>query len=100
MNDAMPQAADFVHMLSFLDYSEFEALRNCCWFLHNLTRTYRTKWQVWPMRPEQCCFAVFAFIKRARFESGVSLLSMSSKKSSSDPEGMLRFSKIKFTAII
>ena len=69
------QTVDFVRVLTYLDYADFETLRNCCWFLHNLTKRYRNRWQVLPMRAEQCPFVVYAFLRRARFISGLGLLS-------------------------
>ena len=67
------QTVDFIRVLSFLEYIDFEAMRNSCWFLHNLTKRYRVRWEIKPMRSEQCAFVVYRFLKWARFTSGISL---------------------------
>lgn len=64
---------DFVRVISFLSYADFEQMRNTCWFLHNFTKRYRTKWAISPMRAEKCAFVVYGFLKWARFTGGLSL---------------------------
>jgi hypothetical protein len=70
------QTIDFIRVLTFLEYSEFESLRNTCWFLHNLTRRYRNKWEIKPMRSGMGPFVTYSFIKWAIFDSGISLKNM------------------------
>lgn len=42
-------------IVNFLEYSDIQALRNCCLYLHNFTKELRLSWRLFP--PERT-FAV------------------------------------------
>ena len=35
--------------LQYLSYPDIEALRNCCLYLHNLTKDMRLSWRLFPL---------------------------------------------------
>jgi len=56
----------FDNILSYCDYGDFEALRECCVAMHNHTRRLRNEWVLSPLRGKEIkTIAVCQFIKWA-----------------------------------
>ena len=61
---------DFERVMSYLHFQDCVALRDSCWFLHNITRRKRDLWLIYPMRHHKHHVMVYAFYKWCMLEGG------------------------------
>jgi hypothetical protein len=61
-----------LQMLSYLTYEDAIELRNCCKYLHDLTRIERLAWTLWPLRRVALQHAIHVFLKYGRVYNGLS----------------------------
>ena len=64
----------FDAILDYLEYDDNTQLRNCCHFLHDLTRTRRAHWMLYPMRHYVRDHILHMFLKYSRMKGGLSCL--------------------------
>lgn len=44
-----PQISFLERTIQYLSYPDIESLRNCCLYLHNLTKEMRLSWRLFPL---------------------------------------------------
>jgi hypothetical protein len=65
-SSSAPQMSCFDHLLSYCDYSDYEALRECCVYFHHHTRRLRSSWSLAPLGTSfRHTVAVYQFMKWA-----------------------------------